>query len=309
MRIIDELPNWAPMLYVPGDRPDLADAISGKKLRGVCSLAICLEDAVRKCNRSAAASTLCKILQEVTVLPRPVFIRPANFEALDWVLDQSGVERVTGFILPKATTATIHSWVERSQGLFRLFPIMESREALDPLGRRDLAQACATHRSIIPAVRIGANDLFSLLGGLRRPSRKTIYETPVGAVIDGLIQAFSFHEIRLCGSVFDRLEDRETLAREVEADIERGLFSKTAVTPDQAQQIWRHYRPDEAEIEEARAIISSDALAVFKSLGKMVEPACHAGWAKRLLDRNRIFNSAEDVLKVDRKAQDTVEAF
>lgn len=289
MRIHDDLPIWAPLLYVPADRVGLADLLVGNRPLGVCCIAICLEDAVRPADRAAAADLMCRALREVASLPRPVFVRPATVEALDWLLEQPGIERIDGFILPKATVASIHLWIERSRSLFRLLPIMESREALDPMGRRDLALACAAHRSLIPAARIGANDLFSLLGGLRRPAGKTVYETPVGSVINGLIEAFCPQDVRLCGSVFDRIDDLETLVREVEDDVSRGLFAKTAVTPAQARLIWDGYRPSDREVGEARKILHPDAPAVFGHSGCMIEPACHSEWAKRLLQRERIF--------------------
>lgn len=285
MRTNADLQAWAPLLYVPADRPGLREIISGERALGVCCLAVCLEDAVRHADRPAAAAELCRALRETTCLPRPVFVRPADLEMLERLLDQPGIERVAGFVLPKARVASIHTWVELSGGLFSILPIMEGREALDPMGRRDLALACAAHRQVIPAARIGANDLFSLLGGLRRPIDRTIYETPVGSVIDGLIEAFCAQEVSLCGPVFDRLDDLSTFAREIEEDVSRGLFAKTAITPAQVQQIWAGYRPSDQEVVEAKRILEVDAPAVFAVNGAMLEPACHSDWAERLLAR------------------------
>jgi citrate lyase beta subunit len=222
-----------------------------------------------------------------------VFARPASAAALEWLLEQDGVERLAGFILPKATVNIIHLWLDLTRNLFTILPILESREAIDPWGRRDLAQACAAHRSLIPCARIGANDLFSLLGGLRRPKARTIYETPVGTVIDGLIEAFSAQDVRLCGPVFDRLDDLTTFESEINADIERGLFAKTSLNPRQADQVWRCYEPKKEEIEEAERILQSDSPAVFGLNGAMVEPACHSEWARRLLERWRIFSDSD----------------
>jgi citrate lyase beta subunit len=277
------------MLYVPANRPDLTDVIAGSRNLGVCCLAICLEDSVRPGDRLAAAGALCRALQTTSLLPRPVFARPANAAALEWLLDQDGVERLAGFILPKATVDSIHHWLELTKNLFTILPILESSEAIDPWGRRDLAQACAAHRSLIPCARIGANDLFALLGGLRRPKARTIYETPVGTVIDSLIEAFSAQDIRLCGPVFDRLDDHSTFESEVKADIERGLFAKTSLNPRQVETVWNCYEPNQEEIEEAVRILQPESPAVFGLNGAMLEPACHSEWARRLLERQRIY--------------------
>ncbi len=282
----------APMLYVPADRPDLAVLLGGQRDLGVCSLAVCLEDALLPENRKAAAIELCRILEALKFVPRSIFIRPADIDTLEWLIEHLPPEHISGFILPKATVAKIHLWVERSAGLHPLLPILESREALDPIGRRELAQACAAHPSLIRGARIGANDLFSLLGGLRRPPGRTIYETPVGRVIDELLEAFSAHPIRLCGPVFDRIHDLDTLTREVREDMERGLQAKTAVTPRQAQVIWDGYRPDTRELEEARRILDPEAPAVLGLNGGMLERACHRAWASRLVIRESLYRAA-----------------
>lgn len=285
----------APMLYTPADRPDLATVLSGRRELGICSVAVCLEDAVRPENRQAAAEALCLTLASLDSVPRSVFIRPADVAALEWLIEHLPLEHVRGFILPKATVAKIHLWVERSAGLHTLLPILESREALDPVGRRELAQACAAHPLLIPGARIGANDLFTLLGGLRRPPGRTIYETPVGRVIDELIEAFSAFSVRLCGPVFDRIQDSETLGREVKEDIHRGIFSKTAITPIQSRQIWESYRPDALELEEACCILAPEAPAILALHGHMLERACHTAWAHRLVEREALHCAASAI--------------
>ncbi len=274
-----------PMLYMPADRNDLRSSLEGRSDLGVCSITVCLEDAVRPENRRTAGETLARALEEAEALPRQVFIRPADAEALEHLLEIIPVERVAGFILPKATVQAIHQWTEKCFGLHTIIPILESREVLDPMGRRELAQACAAHPSVIPGARIGANDLFSLLGGLRRPADRTVYQTPVGSLIDGLLEAFCSQGVGLCAPVCDRMGDLDTLRREVEEDIHRGLFAKTAIHPKQVHAIWDAYRPPQQEVEEARRILDPSAPAVFGLNGDMLEPACHGEWARRLLQR------------------------
>jgi citrate lyase beta subunit len=285
---LSDLTLLAPLLYVPADRPEIHTVLEGGHDLGVCSIAVCLEDAVRRENRQAAAVALGKALGRIEAAPRAIFIRPANLEALAYLLDHVPLKHVAGFILPKATASSIHEWIERSGGQHHILPILESREALDPIGRRELAHACAAHRPLIPCARIGANDLFALLGGLRRPSGRTVYETPVGRVIDGFLEVFSSYAVALCGPVFDRMNDLGTLAREVAEDIHRGMFAKTAINPRQIPIIWNAYRPDAQDVEEAQRILEPEAPAVFGLHGNMLERACHAEWAKRLLHREAV---------------------
>lgn len=288
-----DLTMLAPMLYVPADKPDLAEILSFNHPLGVCSLAVCLEDAVRPENRKKAASNLSRVLGQIGEIQRPIFVRPANVDALEWLLENLSLDRIVGFILPKASVAAIHLWAEKSFGMHTILPILETRDALDPVGRRELAQACAAHPSLIPGARIGANDLFALLGGLRRPVGRTVYETPVGRVIDGLLETFSAQGVRLCAPVCDRIRDLATLERELEEDILRGLFAKTAIHPSQVHAIWRYYQPSASELEDARRILDPDAPAVFGSNGDMLEPACHSEWALRLIAREMLYQSAE----------------
>ncbi len=284
------LRDYSPMLYIPANRPGLEDFLFGQKAAAISTVAICLEDAVRADERPAAVENIACWLHRLAESGRSgCFIRPADEETLARLLDLPSVKYIDGFILPKATPDKLQAWAQRSARRFPLLPILETRDALDSEGRRELAAACADFRDLIPRVRIGANDLFALLGGLRRPRGKTIYETPLGRVIDELIEVFSGVGLPLAGSVFDRLDDLETLARECRDDVSRGLFSKTAVNPLQAEVILESYHPEPGEVEEALKVLDVDSPAVFPLNGSMLEPACHAAWAWCLLRRAAAF--------------------
>lgn len=280
--------DYAPLLYVPADRHDLPRIVSGEKFPHVHSLAVCLEDAVRVDDRRRLAVGLRGAVASLTGNVR-VFLRPADEEILAILLDLPGIEHVAGFVLPKANPRRVDRWAEMTARRFPLLPILEAREALDPWGRRDLAEACEAHRELIPRVRIGANDLFALLGGLRRPRGRTVYETPVGRVMDGLIETFAPRGFPLCGPVFDRLDDEETLARECADDVSRGLFAKAALTPRQVTLIAESYHPTAEEMEEAMHLLRPDAPAVFRLAGSMQEPACHRAWAEGIVRRAQAF--------------------
>lgn len=290
--------EYAPLLYVPADRPDLPALVSGEKFPHVQSIALCLEDAVRASERRRLASELrCVILglggaraslgEQGRVR---VYLRPADEEILLILLDLPGIERIDGFVVPKSTPHRLDQWAQLTDRRFALLPILETREALDPWGRRDLAEACIAHRELIPRVRVGVNDFFSLLGGLRRPRGRTVYETPVGRVIDDLIAVFGPHGFPLSGPVFDRLDDLDTLVRECADDVQRGLFAKAALNPQQVKIITESYRPTAQEAEEAIQILHPDAPAVFRLGGSMQEPACHRAWAEGVIRRLQAFD-------------------
>ncbi len=292
------LADYAPLLYVPADRPDLIEVVTGEKFPEVSAVAVCLEDAVRASERPRLAAGLGSLLARIGGAHpsggRPhVFLRPADEEILTILLDLPGIERIDGFILPKATPRRIEQWAEITHGRYALLPILETREALSPWGRHELAEACLIHRALIPRVRIGANDLFSLLGGLRRPPGRTVYETPVGRVIDELLTVFAPRGLALCGPVFDRLDDHATLARECQEDVQRGCFAKTALTPRQVEIIAESYRPTAEETQEAMQLLDPAAPAVFRWGGAMQEPACHRAWAEGIVRRAQAFHPLE----------------
>ena len=289
-----DLRDFGPMLYIPADRPGLDDFLFGEKSAALHAIAICLEDAVRPERRHDAARLLGEWLPRLAgQRPWRLYLRPADEAVLARVLDLPGVAQVDGFIVPKATPERLATWTRKTAGRFALIPIMETREALDPAGRLDLRNACADLRQHIPRVRIGVNDLFSLLGGLRRPRGRTIYETPVGHVIDSLIEVFSGVGIPLSGPAFDRTDDLATLDREARDDVARGLFAKTALNPAQATVITATYRPEQGEIEEARRIVHPDSPAVFSLHGTMHERACHIAWARHILERSAAFETLD----------------
>lgn len=284
---------YAPFLYIPANRAGLEQFLFSQKSDGISNVAICLEDAVRADDRRAAVDGLGCWLHRLSGARRAgCFLRPADEEILARLLDLPGIEFIDGFILPKATPDKLQAWAQQTGRRFPILPILETRDALDSEGRRELAAACADDSDIIPRVRIGVNDLFALLGGLRRPRGKTIYETPLGRVVDELIEVFSGVGLALCGAAFDRLDDLETLARECRDDVTRGLFSKTALNPLQVAVITECYHPELGEVEEALRILNDESPAVFTLNGSMHEPACHAHWARNLLRRAAAFDVA-----------------
>ncbi len=277
-----------PLLYVPGNHNQLKPILRGVKKLGVCNLAICLEDAVRKEDRIAAENNLISIMCNLDDYPRSIFIRPSDSQSFDRLLQKLPLHMISGFILPKATVSFIDEWLTMSQYQCMILPIMESREALDPSGRRDLSKICSINKNMIPGARIGANDLFSLMGGLRRPTGKTIYETPVGHIIDCLIESFSVNDVRLFAPVSDRINDVISFEKEIKEDIERGLFGKTCVHPSQVHMVWNSYLPAADEIADAERILNPKNPAVFCSNEGMLEKSCHEKWAANLLARENV---------------------
>jgi len=64
-----------------------------------------------------------------------------------------------------------------------------------------------------------------------------------------------------------------------------GFVSKTAIHPCQVPHIAEAFAVTAAEVEQARAILKDEAMAVFRVGSFMCEPATHRGWAQRIMTR------------------------
>lgn len=280
-------------LYVPTTHGDLSAILDGRKPLGARSLIFCTEDAV---NENDLPEALARLKAALAQTPNQVsgvlrFIRVRNLAVARKVQAMPGVEKVDGFVIPKATRHNIRDYVrvlDRPEHC--LMPTLETREVFCDKEVR-LLRAVLTEPAIqsrILAIRIGGNDLLALLG-VRRPQHATIYQTPVGPVISRLVTALRPYGFQVTSPVFEHIDRTEVLAREVAEDMIHGLVGKTAIHPAQVPLIESHYRVPEEDVATARLILSEGCPAVFKHNGSMCEVATHRSWAERTLERYRTF--------------------
>lgn len=293
-----DVPELGASLYVPTTRQDLVQIAQGTKLSEIRSVILCTEDAV---NAEALPFALANLRHAMPLLqcgPQQMrFVRVRNPHVMQQVLAMPGVEQLDGFVLPKVTRALLPEYLALLRGHHhRIMPTLETKEVFDEremialrevLEREDVAERVLT-------LRIGGNDLLSLLG-MRRPRGKTLYQTPLGQVIARLVTTFKPSGFNLSAPVFEYLDDRETLLREVSEDMDHGLVGKTAVHPDQVPQIEACYRVHAPDLEMANRILAEDAPGVFRMHDAMCEPATHRNWAHRLCKSASCFGLRETV--------------
>jgi len=276
-------------LYVPAIHPKLRDALRGVLCGRVRSLIACTEDSIAEVDVERALANLSRVLPHLPQRDQgPLrFIRPRNAAVLGELLRMDGIERVHGFVIPKADVDTLAPY-ESALGRhdYWLMPTLETAAVFDPLALRELRQrltAPAIKRHIL-AARIGGNDLLKMLG-LRRLRGVSIYQTPLGLLIPQLVLAFRAFGIHLTAPVFDFIDDPQTLADEVRHDVQMGLIGKTAIHPDQVPIIEQGLAVTEHELELARQILAPRREAVFRLHGAMIEKAVHQEWAYGILAR------------------------
>jgi len=278
-------------LYLPATRPLLAPIALGRRYPQLRSAVICLEDSIRPDEVPAAMRNLARLLE---ALPgdgaRPMlFIRPRDPAMLEALLRLDGIERVDGFVIPKATADSLPDYLACDlHEHHRLMPTLETREIFDPPEVRRLRDQLLAVQARVLAIRIGGNDLLQTLGA-RRSAVRTLYEGPLAGVVASLVAAFAPWGFSLSAPVFEHFAGEALLREEVERDIEHGLLTKTVIHPGQIAIVEAAYAVTRDELAEARAILAPDSPAVFAIDGSMCEPATHRRWALAAVRRAEIF--------------------
>ncbi len=284
-------------LYLPANHKHLMDIANGERLGHTRSLIFCTEDAVADADLSWALFNLSVVLANMkaeTTTER--FVRVRNPEVLTRVLAMPGVEKLTGFVIPKCTRHNFDAYFKQVRGTdHMLMPTLETADVFNDEDMRLFREALEAPgvRSRILALRIGGNDLLALLG-LRRPRNMTIYRTPLGPVIARLVTTFRPYGFVLTAPVFEHLDLPELLDQEVAEDMAYGMVGKTAIHPSQIALIEQHYRVKARDLEAARAILDVDSPAVFKMHNSMCEVATHRAWAQRMVEQSNVFGAHQN---------------
>lgn len=291
-------------LYVPATRTDLTAVANGERLGTLRSVIFCTEDAVACNDVDMALDNLQQMLGELQPAATRHFIRVRNSGVLARLLEMPGIDRIDGFVLPKVTCRNFPEYLEKipDDSQHWLMPTLESAEVFESQEMRQLRDMLerSVVRPRVLALRIGGNDLLNLLR-LRRGARSTIYETPLRQVIAMLATVFVPAGFFLTAPVFDNLNDETTLMRELAQDLSHGLYSKSAIHPEQIPWIESRYAVSRQDLTLAESILSETAPAVFRMNDLMCEPATHRNWAQIVVDRSRLFGVHEVGLDDDER--------
>lgn len=294
-------------LYVPANHKDLMAVAEGERIGHARSLIFCTEDSVADSDLSWALFNLSVVLANMrTDCHAERFVRVRNPDVMARVLAMPGVDKLTGFVLPKSTCHNFDAYFRQVRDTGHLLmPTLETAEVFSDDEMREFRKVLEAPgvRSRILALRIGGNDLLALLG-LRRPRGMTIYRTPLGPVIARLVTIFRPYGFVLTAPVFEHLDLPELLDQEVLEDIAYGMVGKTAIHPSQIAPIEQHYRVKPHDLEAARAILDVDAPAVFKMHDSMCEVATHRAWAQQMVDQSHVFGAHPHEVAIPAAASD-----
>ena len=270
-------------LYCPSTRTDLI-ALGNGKLPRLRSLIYCLEDAVHEHQLEYALENLRWTLPQLD-LPGPTrFIRVRNPRIAEQVSAFEGLSAIAGVVVPKLTLANLEDYLSAIHPSLNLMLTLETKEVFSLTAMERLRDALLERNlsNRIVSLRIGGNDLLSLLG-LRRQRNQTVHEGVLGFTIAQLVNVFRPHGFNLTSPVYEVFDDPITLMRESIQDLERGLFGKTIIHPTQIDVIERTYRVAQRDLEQAELILQPHAEAVFALDGTMCEVSTHRAWAERVM--------------------------
>jgi citrate lyase beta subunit len=281
-------------LYVPANHKNLAEIANGAMLAHARSLIFCLEDAIADRELSWSLFNLSVALANMPgEIGAERFVRVRNPEVMERVLAMPGVDKLTGFVLPKVTRHNFETYFRlvRDTGHL-LMPTLETAEVFCDSEMQQLRAVFDAPgvRQRILCLRVGGNDLLALLG-LRRPRSMTIYRTPLGPVIARLVTTFRPYGFTLTAPVFEYLDLPELLDQEVLEDLAYGMVGKTAIHPTQIAPIEQHYKVRPQDLDVARAILDDASPAVFRMDDAMCEVATHRAWAERLVEQSHRFGA------------------
>lgn len=292
-------------MYIPATHPNLWDVTQGLRYPELRSIVVCLEDAVLEKDIQAAMLNLKNLLLRIQKQPNinktvAVFIRPRNTDMAKHIMDWQLCHTFNGFVLPKFTLANLETWKQITHSGMNLMPTLETAEYFDSVYLSELKTALKYDFHSVLCLRIGGNDLMSCLN-LRRPKHHTIYQTPVGHLIQQLVGQLLPTGFALSSPTFEHFENIDLLKQEINLDHQHGLFTKTAIHPVQIPIIHHALKVDFQDFQDAKMITDVDAKSVFKQHGSMLEPATHRNWAQLTLKRAEFYgiHSAPHLPKED----------
>lgn len=319
-------------LYMPATRQDIWQVIKRDKLPTINSIIICLEDAVSHSDVELALERLQTLLytwsahvnsineptrqagiqsnqqseQQNQQPTRPlVFVRPRNPAMLQQLADFAHIDLVDGFVMPKVDMYSLSNWRMACQNVSTaqlLMPTLETAALFNPHHNQELAIGFKEAFSQpVFALRIGGNDLFAALR-LRRPKDSIVYDTPIGTLAYQLLGCFVPHGFYLSAPVFEYLDQPTLFMQELTRDVSLGLVGKTVIHPSQIALVQQAYCVPLSMLDEAKAILHSEAKAVFKYNNTMLEPATHRAWAHEVVNRAEVFGTINDG-NIDYKAR------
>jgi citrate lyase beta subunit len=279
------------MLFVPGNRPDMAAKAAASAADAVC---LDLEDAVAPDDKANARGAVVNTLNETDFGPRTRIVRingldtPYAYRDLVEVVEGAG-DRIDLIMLPKANgpedvrfVATLLSQIEQMMGLGQPIGIEAQIEtAAGFVNVRELAAGSSRLEALIfgpgdfaasmqmPSAGIGEFDAFDEV----YPGHRW------HAVMQMIVAAARANGLRAMDGPYAAFRDDDGLARSGRIARAMGFDGKQCIHPAQLRMVNELFSPGEDEVAHATRIIrayeaaQAEGQGAISLDGKMVDAA------------------------------------
>jgi citrate lyase subunit beta/citryl-CoA lyase len=277
------------MLYVPAHVPRFVDKAAGS---AADALILDLEDSVPPAQKEAARATLAASVPLFAAAGHDVLVRvndPLDLLVPD--LRAAVAAGAHGVVLPKVRGAShleaidalldsLEDAAGASPGATRVIAIIETPRAFQAMER--IARASPR----VAAMMLGGGD-FAL--NCESAASADVLRVPKQLLVIAA-RAAGVQPLGLLGGL-DELRDLDAFERIARASAELGYAGATCIHPLQVDALNRAFRPDEAAVRDARALLAAyedaraDGRGALRIDGKMVD-APGVARARRILARD-----------------------
>ena len=277
-------------MYIPANNKNLEKILKREKFKNLKSAVICFEDSINEVNLDNSIERFDKLMSNFEPTSLKLFIRPRNIINLKTLIKVKNIDMIDGFVLPKfdTTNATDYLSIFIEKNNFYLMPVLESKDIFDNSKMYDIANELLPFKDRILSIRIGGEDILSILN-MMRECNKTIYEImPLYIIISNIINIFRTNEFNISSPVYACFKNSSFLKKEIENDVKHQLFNKTIIHPNQIDLVHDSYKVFEEDLKIAKKLLFENE-PIFSFNGRMFEKKTHSNWAKGVIERYKIY--------------------
>ncbi|MEA3228673.1 MAG: HpcH/HpaI aldolase/citrate lyase family protein [Campylobacterota bacterium] len=282
-------------LYIPILHKNLEPILKREKYPFLKSIVICLEDSTALCDLESGMKILKNLIETFKPTDLKVFVRPRDIKNLREILEFKNIDTIDGFALAKFESSNIAEYLSIfiKENHFYLMPILETKDVFNNQKLNDILKELEPFKERILVVRIGGEDILSMLNTMR-DCHKTIYEImPLYLVLSNIINIFKPNGYHISSTVYSCFGELNTLQRELVSDGEHQIFNKTSIHPKQVELIQESYKVTQESLYIAKKLLNEES-AIFNHNNRMYEKSTHSNWAKSIVKRYENYGLEEN---------------
>ena len=276
-------------LFVPAIHKNLKKILFENKYTELKSVLIDLEDGVADEKKQVALRSLEELLENYRVQGFYLFIRPSSPQMLQRILQFKGITQIDGFILPKFSLENCDEYLHiLEKKNFYFMPSIEGKELFDMHLLQELHRKLQHYKKQILLVRFGLEDMLRALK-MRRSCTKSIFDyCATSTVLGNFLALFKSDGFAVSGGVYPCFKDDEGFIKDVQRDLEEGLFSKTVIHPNQVKIVHQLYQVSSDDYHWAMAIMQQEE-GVDRIGSSMGEKKTMYPYALEVLQRAKVY--------------------